>query len=855
MDADKKHRFRRIIDGPWAIVGVILCAIFFALLAVGRGPDRKTLDAVIPALHAIERSDSALQRDVLQARDGLLNNYDPLVGSVVQLHEMLNRLRSLSTDTDDQQRLAVPLERLSLAIQQSETLVEQFKTTNAILRNSQSIFGKILSDLYKSREAERQNFPAAWDQLSHLMMQFQTYPDVDLSQHISTILQQTSSTNEAIEAKLEALAKHGHMVLATLPVVDDVVVAIQNSEVSARAQDLQNQYLADYSESTVRATWSRLFLGTIAIVLCLYILLLVNRLRLQTNRLARRLDFENTRNEIKTNFDSVSSSDWADAIQRSLRVLARYFDAKRYEMLFFNIETGEIEEKYENIPGDGRSDSLIPEFLADLRRHLANPKRNRFFCRSLQSQGELVFTRDAMSAGAIVQGEISERDAAMVIFEYAESRPKASADEVELMQSAIDALIQSIDRVRKRQERDTLEQRLKHAERLQAVGTLAAGIAHEFNNILGSMLGYGEMALQILRRPSTTRHYVQEIVAAGERARLIIDQILTLSRKRERTSQPFDVVEAVSSILPMLKVSLTDAFQITSRLVDKPAVILGNPIEIQQIVMNLCKNAAEASDETGRIEIEVASLELRSRRLLSHGVLSAGSYIRLAIADNGAGIPEAVLSHIFEPFFTTKSRSGGTGLGLAAVHGNVQALAGHINVESEVGRGTRFDLYFPASLQPAVPLRQFFNDESVPFGNGEIVILLEKEHSLLMIHEEKVAALGYEPVGFSTLAQLLEWLTKSDQQPDLAIIDVASLEESVRLVDLERSLAGLSLLLVKDQYRTGSMSEHNLRRLGALRKPLNSRSLAHAIHQKMAAGDNAQPDQLQATGRYAGKLG
>jgi hypothetical protein len=373
---------------------------------------------------------------------------------------------------------------------------------------------------------------------------------------------------------------------------------------------------------------------------------------------------------------------------------------------------------------------------------------------------------------------------------------------------------------------------------------LAGGIAHEFNNILGSMLGYGEMALQMLRRPSPTRNFVKEIVSAGERARLIIDQILTLSRKRERSSKPFDMVEVVSDILPLLKVSLPEALELSSHLIDRPAVVLGNPIEIQQILMNLCKNASEASPDGGKIDIEVFPATTRSSRPLSHGVLPSGSYIRLSVTDRGEGIPDSVLPHIFEPFFSTKSHIGGTGLGLAAVHGNVAALAGHIHVDSAVGRGTRFDLYFPVCHQSPVPLRQFFHEEKVPYGNGQTVIVLEKEQSLLLMHEEKLAALGYEPVGFAELSGILDWLRSNEHPPDLVMIDVGSLESTVTLSQLDEDLRAIPYLLVSDQYRTGPLSEQNLKRLGALKKPLNSKSLADAIRRRIDADADAQRSRV-----------
>lgn len=837
----KRRHLAGYTERPWAIVVVIMGAILFAYLAAGRGPDRDTRAAVLTALREIDFSNSALQRDVLQARAGLLNNYDPLVASIAELHERLAQLNAISAGSaiEDDTPLRQPLARLSAAIEVNESLVEKFKTKNAILQNSLGIFSRLLADVPDYPPYDVDNLGGEWRYLGALMLRFSIHPDASLAQRIHEILNHVPRMDSRNITKLQSLALHGEMILTVLPAVDDIVSDIQSSDASERTQDLQRDYLAAYDEIDLRAAWSRLFLGAISVILCLYVLFLVYRLRFQTDRLTRRLKFETSRNVIKAHFDNVESADCIDAIRLSLDEIAASFEATRYELIIFNVETEKIEETYDNSGGRSYSKTLLADYLKAVRARSQSDQPSGLaaqrFYRNLQSPAELVFTRDALSAGAVVGTPISDRYASLVILEYPESRPRAVSDEVALMRDSVDVLIRCIDRVRKNQEHDLLEHRLEHAERLQAVGTLAAGIAHEFNNILGSMLGYAEMTLQLLKRPSPKRDYVQQIVSAGERARMIIDQILTLSRKRERNSKPFSMEEAISTIVPLLQVSLPEGFELNAKFPAKPLVVVGNPIEIQQIVMNLCKNAVEAADGVGKIEIEISSVETRSPRPLSHGVLPAGSFVRLSVADTGAGIPEAVLAHIFEPFFTTKSHAGGTGLGLAAVHGNIVAHAGHINVSSELGRGTRFDIFFPLSRQPAVPLRHFFEEEAVPLGSGETVLLLEKESSLRLMHEEKLAALAYEPYGFVELEQLLKWREVNGRLPDLAILDVASIREDSSIEELDRLLAGIPYILILDRYRSGALSNAMLKRLVTLRKPINSRDLANAIHRKIAS--------------------
>lgn len=155
------------------------------------------------------------------------------------------------------------------------------------------------------------------------------------------------------------------------------------------------------------------------------------------------------------------------------------------------------------------------------------------------------------------------------------------------------------------------------------MGTLADGIAHEFNNVLGAILGYGEMAVQLLRKPTPTRHYVEEILKSGARAKHIVDQILTFSRKRKRIVKPFDVGDAVADILPLLQATLGNHVAIESSLNGGPAVVEGNPVEVHQLVMNLCKNASQASACGQTVKIDAHTVHVQRRKVLSHGEKSS----------------------------------------------------------------------------------------------------------------------------------------------------------------------------------------------------------------------------------------
>lgn len=232
---------------------------------------------------------------------------------------------------------------------------------------------------------------------------------------------------------------------------------------------------------------------------------------------------------------------------------------------------------------------------------------------------------------------------------------------------------------------------------------LADSIAHEFNNLLTSIMGYAEMAADALNPGSSPRAYVERIQNAGDRARRVIDQILMFSRRRGNIGGSFDVAAATAEILPDLKMYAPTSVNFHTNLPAGPTCIQGNPIQLQQAVVNLCKNAGEAMTGGGTITVTVRSIEQNVPRILSHGRLSSGRYVCVSVADTGPGIPAADIGRIFDPFFTTRSGEGGTGLGLAMVLRTVKFLDGGLNVRSRPGFGTQFDMFFPCLNEVKVP--------------------------------------------------------------------------------------------------------------------------------------------------------
>ncbi len=836
MDRSSKRPPRRATIELWRIGVLVAGAFCFALMAIGRVPSRDVHEAILTSLRAIDINHASLQRDVLQARAGLLRNYDPLVDSIVNLHANVAKLRSLFPESgvETTSELDAELTRLAASIDRDEQLVERFKTDNALLQNSLSLENQMLSELHASSDPAIVRALSTSVDLGNLMMRFAAEPDERYAEMIEDQLSAILQSNASHDSNVRSFVAHARMILNTLPSVDHTIESIQASTTSSEAQILQKTYLDAYGLVSVRSAWTRILLGSISVLLCVYIAILVYRLRAQTYRLTQQLDFENLvadiKNRFNEDFDSVP-----DAISDSLDMLADFFDASRYAFAVFNNQTREMENIFGSV--DDATAGSLQRYSQEMSASMSEERVHwdRFYYRNLQQREMQSFPEGALSAGSVVATGIDLNLVGLLFLEHTEVRKKPDRDEVRLLGNAIVVLAQSLKGQREREEKEALEARLEHSQRLEAVGTLAGGIAHEFNNALGAILGYGEMALQVTRNPPRTRKYVQEIVSSGHRAKHIIDQILTFSRKRERVSRPFDIKEAIDDIVPLVRLSIPAEVELSTKIeADLPA-IFGNPIELQQVIMNLCMNAAQASGTSGHVDISVEAAEVAVAIPLSHGELSAGGYLVVSVSDNGSGIAQSVLPHIFEPFFTTKAKMGGTGLGLAAVHGHVTGMNGKIDVESRPQDGTRFRLYFPIARDAPIPLAQFFNERTVPMGTGQTVLIAQRDTGLRLMYEEKIAALGYEPVGFSDLSSLRQWVVGSNRNPDLILLDLDLWQSVPNLKEVVREFQPVATLFMTDPERDG-LDPRASAEISLLRKPISSNSLATSLFKMIERG-------------------
>lgn len=262
------------------------------------------------------------------------------------------------------------------------------------------------------------------------------------------------------------------------------------------------------------------------------------------------------------------------------------------------------------------------------------------------------------------------------------------------------ALVDITDRKHAESKRQELEAQLFQAQKMESVGRLAGGVAHDFNNMLGVIIGHAEMALQVVDSAQSAYFNLKEILAAANRSADMVMQLLAFARKQMVSPQVLDINETVESLLKMIHRIIGNDIDLEWSLGSDLWPVKIDPAQIEQILANLCVNARDAIAGRGKVSIETKKISIDEDSCDEHPGASPSRYVLLSVSDDGCGMEAEVLSRLFEPFFTTKEVGKGTGLGLATVYGIVKQNNGYINAESEPGRGTKFFIYLPGADVP-----------------------------------------------------------------------------------------------------------------------------------------------------------
>jgi PAS domain S-box-containing protein len=315
-----------------------------------------------------------------------------------------------------------------------------------------------------------------------------------------------------------------------------------------------------------------------------------------------------------------------------------------------------------------------------------------------------------------------------------------------------------------------LRKKLQHAQKMESIGNLAGGIAHDFNNILTAILGFTELSLGIVDEGSELEDNLQEVRAAGMRAKDIVSQILYFSRQSEEKVEP-TCVETIARETANLFKSLIPA---NIRIVEEYSGnghIMGSPSQLHQIFMNLCTNATQSMEKTGgELRISVQEVNIDKHLWQPDLALQKGKYVKVIVSDDGIGIAEKDLDSIFEPYFTTKDIGEGTGMGLAMVHGIVESYGGNITVKSNLGEGAKFSLFFPAvDTQP----EHTINEETDLIHSQKQILVVDDELPICKYVKRTLEAIGYTVTTYQNPTEALIMFSSSPEDFDALITDVS----------------------------------------------------------------------------------
>jgi len=728
---------------PVVVLVSFLLLLLTWLLLSGLNLNSTRFDRQLEALDQFFRLERALNREVLTARAGLSRNYDALARLTDAYDDSVHQLRETAgSDAEEGAAIAV----LAAGAHRQQNLIEQFKSRNALLRNSFIYFG-----IFSARLAASDRTPvvAAATTLSAAMLHLTLDTSPAAARDVKGRLEQLAALPDpgTDAASIQAAIAHGGLLHDLLPATDAVLKALMaaattREQDAVRALIMKRQFAARASARQYRVllyATSLLLLGA----------LVYFGLQLQARAIAlrRRAAFEHVITGVSMRFINAQPHSIDAGIARALADMAECIGCDR---AYFVSSGAAPRQQIWCRPGTSsapdwprRAMALTARFelSADGVIHVPRVDRlpmgeNREACVALGLGGWACAT-SVTKDGATVTLGFGVIDRAYRI---------TAAGELSLLRMALDTIVYALERHCMENERSRLETRLQQARRMETVGTFSSGIAHNFNNILGGILGHTEMAEEHLASNARSRRNLDAIRRGAERARDLVDQILAFGRRREGRQEPVCVKTLVAEAKSLLAPSLPANIEIAVSEMSETAVVSAEPAQLQQVILNICNNAAQAMDNRGVIKIQIGTREMTDTAMIGRIGINSGRFVVVSISDSGRGMDEATLSRIFEPFFTT--RPNGNGFGLATARDIVLEHNGTLEVQSAPGAGTRFDIWLP-SVPCLAPISSQRASGSAGRGIGETVLVLEADRERLLRHEEILAALGYEGVGFT----------------------------------------------------------------------------------------------------------
>jgi signal transduction histidine kinase len=803
-------------------------AVLLALLVLAWLPLRKVdADAAsaVRTLTILDRfasAENAASRDVLSARAGILRYYDPLVEDERQIDTLLADLTATQWAGRDQE---TAFEALQQATADQWTLVEQFKSDNALLQNSLAYFQVFSNRLGTSQNAETASSVMALD-AAMLQLTLDTSPAA--AQTVADRLAHLTLPTEPADVR-EGLPAYGHRLNLLLPETDGLLAKLRAVPITQRLDELRRVTSGYEAASRDWASRLRLLLYLASLILFGLLVYFARGLRLRAWALRERASFEHAIAGTSLAFLDAQADEIDALIGDTLRKFSTRFGAARAYLI--EIRKSQRTHSWcapEAPPPVGWPDrfpALAESLDATDTGVIHVPNRKRL------PPGPL---RTAL-ADAEVQGWLfmasAHGDGARHILAFEATSPCRLTENADLsfVRVLLDVMANATNKHALEQEKIRLAARLQQAHRMETIGALASGVAHNFNNLIGAIQGHTEMAESETGCDDRIAANLSEIRKASDRARALVEQILSFGRPRRTQFSRISIEALLDEAASLLRPTLPPHVELTVRPMPAAIAVAGELAQLQQVILNLCNNAAQAMPSPGRIDITATLQEVREDRTLDHGnKLTVGRNVCIAVTDTGRGMTEEIRRRIFEPFYTT--RQAGNGLGLATVKAIVIEHGGAIGVESTLGTGSRFEVWLPWMAPSASPAED--RAPSRIFDHLKTILLVDDDRERLYRDEEILAAIGYEPVGFTSPGDALAACRNAPGRFDAAILGraaAAALSDFTAV--LRDSAAGLPILLATpadDRLAAASLAAAGIQEV--VRSPLDPAEIAEALY-------------------------
>jgi signal transduction histidine kinase len=788
-----------------------LVTVLTWLLFMGLSPQDARLRSALDGTDAYVASQSALHRDVLSAHARLLNNYDPIDADILHMRVSLQRIADHRQTDAERRNGAILLDKFRF----QEGLAERFKTGNALVQNSLAYFAAYGGAV--AARTENTIARSAVDRLSSAMLHLSLNGSLAIQNDVDRAIDhlRQACRRATCGREVEGLLTHGLLLKRLLPELAVTIETLMRSGSEQQIGQLRSELLQRQEAAEAAARRFRIALYLTSLTLVYLLVRWGVQMRAHATALQRQLALEHAVSRLSTQLIAAPPDEVPNVVRTGIAHLARALDASEARFVLgrtgractWPMSVASLPDRWADwlsgISAPFGDDGHGVVYLSRASLPIKSPERRALESARLETCFCILPPRGGGNHN-------------LLAFGFADSRSDWPVRQLAVLRTALDAISMALDHAHLAKERAQLTEQLDHARRMETVGAFASGIAHNFNNLLGAIAGHVEMAGEYTGGSASLQDHLEKIGMSAERGRQLVRGLLRYGRRHEGQRTPLDFDALVLESCGLAQAGLSGTHRIICHVRAPDTPVLADAAQLQQVILNLCNNAAQAMRDGGVIEVGT------DRRPTESG--SEPGQVVLTVTDSGCGIPPDILPRVFEPFFTT--RPSGTGLGLSTAQDIVTQQGGTMTLASVMGAGTTVTVSFPPS-------------EAIEFsfqGAGEILLYLADDNVERLAGEERLAALGYEPIGFVDPERCRAALKAAPHRFQAVFIAGDKLNHEARPLLLEaRALCpSVPRLLAIRHYRgqdAASLADAGVTSL--LQYPLDAREVAIALHRAL----------------------